>query len=216
MRDQILKSVRTLPAVLPMLALVQPVAAQARRDGSLEFSVGAGVMDIDGALASYLGRAGFTNNGAPPQRIVPTAVARLGYNMSDHFGLSFGVGVAGLAALDSQPPGPFTPVVGAGEVFLTPFADLTYTVNLNAGTSPFLTAGTQFTRVSGNGQVTHPTWSARAGLGFRYMMWDQVAFRVEGRMAFEHYAELPARNATYTPAVTAGFSFFSAGRHRPQ
>ena len=201
MRDQILKSARTLAAVLPILVLAQPLAAQhAQRDGSWEITVSGGILDLDDALASFLGSTGFTNNVATPSRIVPTGVARLGYNMSEHFGLSFGAGAAG----------------GGGVKYLTPFADLTYTVNLNAGTSPFLAVGTQFTRITGaNDRVTHPTWGARAGLGVRHMLSDNLALRLEGRAAFEHYEELPGKKATLTPALTLGLSYFTEGRHAP-
>ena len=51
MRDQILKSARTLAAVLPILVLAQPLAAQdARRDGSWEISVGGGILDLEGSI----------------------------------------------------------------------------------------------------------------------------------------------------------------------
>jgi outer membrane protein OmpA-like peptidoglycan-associated protein len=199
MRDQILKSVRTLAAFLPMLALAQPLAAQARRQGSWEFSVSGGVLDIDDALATYLGSTGFTTNAATPSRFVPVVVGRLGYNINKHLGFSYGAGYG----------------AGGGVNYLTPFTDVTYTVNLNAGTSPFLTAGGQFTRITGNSLVTHPTWGARAGLGVRHMLSENLALRLEGRMGFEHYEELPARKATYMPAVTLGLSYFTAGRHAP-
>jgi len=201
MRDQILKSARTLAAVLPILVLAQPLAAQhAQRDGSWEISVSGGILDLDDNLATFLGSAGFTTTAATPSRIVPTGVARLGYNMSKNFGLSFGAGGAG----------------GGGVQYLSPFADITYTVDLNAGTSPFVTLGTQFTRITGsNDFVTHPTWGARAGLGVRHMLSDNLALRLEGRAAFEHYEELPGKKGTITPALTLGISYFTEGRHAP-
>src|ERR1700694_4840108 len=95
MRDQILKSVRTLAAVLPMVVLAQPVAAQrAERDGTWEFSVSGGVLDLADALAGFLGSHGFTDNAATPSRFLPTGVARVGYNMSNNLGFSFGGGYA--------------------------------------------------------------------------------------------------------------------------
>jgi outer membrane protein OmpA-like peptidoglycan-associated protein len=200
MRDQILKRARTLAAVLPILVLAQPLAAQARRQGSWEFSVSGGALDIDDALATYLGSTGFTNNAATPSRFAPVVVGRLGYNINKHLGFSYGASYG----------------AGGGVNYMSPFTDVTYTVNLNAGTSPFLTGGTQFTRVTGNSLVTHPTWGARAGLGVRHMLSDNLALRLEGRMAFEHYEELPGRKATYTPIVTLGLSYFTAGRHAPR
>jgi outer membrane protein OmpA-like peptidoglycan-associated protein len=198
MRNRFLWAALTLVAVLPTLALAQ--AATAQREGSWEFSLGAGVMDVDDGLADYLGSTGFADNGATPSRLIPTIVAGVGYNINHHLGLSFGAGGAS----------------GSGVKYVTPFADAIYTVNLNAKTSPFLTAGTQFTRITGNNsRVTHPTWGARVGLGVRHMMSENLALRLEGRMGFEHYAELPGGAATYTPVVTLGIAYFTAGRRAP-
>jgi outer membrane protein OmpA-like peptidoglycan-associated protein len=197
MRDQILKSVRTLAAFLPMLALAHPMAAQ--REGSWEFSVGGGAIVTDRALASFLGNRGFTDNGNKASRLAPAAAVRLGYNFNNNLG--FSIGTAGA----TDPP----------IKYLTPFAALTYTVNLSARTSPFLTAGTQFTRITGNGRVTHPTWGAHAGVGIRHMISEIVALRLEGRMGIEHYADLPGSKTAYNSIATVGISYFTAGRRAP-
>jgi outer membrane protein OmpA-like peptidoglycan-associated protein len=197
MRDQILKSVRPVAAFLPLLVLAQPVAAQ--RDRSWEFSVGAGAVYTDGALASFLGDNGFSNSGSKPSRFMPAAAVRLGYNVTDHWGVS--IGTAGAQ--------------GTGVKYLTPFAAATYTMNLNARFSPFLTGGTQFTRITGNGRKVHPTWGAHLGVGARSMFGDRVALRLEGRMGIEHYADLPGAKTAYNSIVTLGLSFFTAGRSAP-
>lgn len=197
MRDQLLKSVRTLAALLLMLALTQPLAAQ--RDGSWEFSVGGGGAWIDRALAAYLGTRGFSTDSVLPAHIVPAVAFRIGYNVSSNFGLSFGASGA----------------TGDGVKYMTPFATATFTVDQNASTTPFLLFGTQFTRITGeNNRVTHPTWGAHLGVGLRSMLGDRVALRIEGRMGFEHYAELPAEKTAYNSIATIGLSFFTAG-HRP-
>jgi outer membrane protein OmpA-like peptidoglycan-associated protein len=198
MRDQILKSVRTLAAVLPLLGLLaQPAAAQ--RDGSWEFSGGIGALYTDGALAGFLGGRGFSDDGDTPSRLAPAAAVRLGYNFTNHFGMS--IGTAGATA--------------SGVKYLTPFVAATYTANLNARFSPFLTGGTQFTRITGNGRKTHPTWGAHVGVGVRSMMSENVALRLEGRMGIEHYAELPGAKTAYNSLATIGFSYFTAGRRAP-
>jgi len=198
MCDQILKSVRTLAALLPMLGLLtQPAVGQ--RDGSWELSGGIGVLYTDGALAGFLGSRGFTNDGDAPSRLAPAAAVRLGYNFNNHFGMS--IGTAGATS--------------SGVKYLTPFVAATYTANLNARFSPFLTGGTQFTRITGNGRKTHPTWGAHVGVGIRSMMSENVALRLEGRMAIEHYAELPGAKTAYNPIATIGFSYFTAGRRTP-
>jgi outer membrane protein OmpA-like peptidoglycan-associated protein len=47
------------------------------------------------------------------------------------------------------------------------------------------------------------------------MMSEHLALRLEGRMALEHYAELPAEKSAYNSTVTLGFSYFTAGRRAP-
>src|SRR4029077_20641613 len=89
MRDQILKIARTLAAVLPMLALTQPLAAQ--RDGSWEFTGSGGVMYTDGALSNFLGSKGFADGGNNPKRLVPAVALRVGYNFNSSVGFSLGI-----------------------------------------------------------------------------------------------------------------------------
>ena len=198
MRDQILKSVRTLAAFLPMLALVQPLAAQnegQQRDDSWEWSAGAGLLYTDGGLRGFLASRGY--DGTKPSRLAPAVAVRVGYNVSNHWG--FSIGTSGAKA--------------SGIKYLTPFAAATYTANLNARFSPFLTLGTQFTRITGeNSRKTHPTWGTHLGLGFRNMLSPNFALRVEGRMGIEHYEALPGAKTAYNSIATIGFSYFSAGR----
>jgi len=203
MRDQILKSMRALAAFLPMLALAQPVSAQSegrQRDGSWEWSAGAGLWYTDGALAGFLGRRGFSDDGNRPSRLAPAAAVRVGYNVSEQWG--FSIGTSGAQA--------------SGVRYVAPFAAATYTANLNAGFSPFLTLGTQFTRITGeNSRKTHPTWGTHLGVGFRSMLSPNFALRVEGRIGMEHYADLPQSKTAYNSLATIGFSYFSAGRRAP-
>jgi len=202
MRDQILKTVRTLAAFLPMLALTQPLAAQSegqQREGSWEWSAGLGLWYTDGALNSFLGSSGFGTS-ADPSRLAPAAAVRVGYNVSNHWG--FSIGTSGAKT--------------SGIKFLTPLAAATYTFNLNAKFSPFLTAGTQFTRITGqDGRKTHPTWGTHLGVGFRNMLSPNVALRVEGRMLIEHYDDLPGAKTAYNSVATIGFSYFGPGRRAP-
>jgi len=193
MRDQILKSVRVLAAVVPLIALAQPLAAQRR--GSWEFTVGGGVVHTDRALAGYLGDQGFAN-GPTAGSWAPAFSGRVGYNVTEHWGFSIG-------AVDAK---------ASGVNYFTPFVAATYTANLNARVSPFLTFGTQFTRITGNGFKVHPTWGTRLGLGVRKMISPSVALRLEGRMGMEHFEEIPSPKTAYTSIVTLGLSFFTAGR----
>jgi outer membrane protein OmpA-like peptidoglycan-associated protein/opacity protein-like surface antigen len=199
MRNRFLLAALTLVAVLPTLAMAQAMTPQ--REGSWEFSLGGGVHYLDGDLATFLGSKGFADNGQgvsiTPSRLMPAAAVRLGYNFNNNWGFSIGTGYA----------------FGDGVKYLIPLAALTYTVDLNATTSPFITAGTQFTRITGNGRVTHPTWGFHAGLGVRHMISDNVALRLEGRMGFERYGEIPApaRSAAHNAIITLGISYFTDG-----
>jgi len=201
MRDQMLKSVRTLAAFLPMLVLAQPVAAQqaANREGSWEFGLGGGATYLATDFATYMGSGGFADGGVTPSRFVPGLELRLGYNIDKHLGFSGGAGFG----------------TGSGVKYLTPFGDFTYTVNLNAATSPFFTGGTQFTRITGNDRVTHPVWGARVGLGVRHMLSENLALRLEARMGIEHYGEMPGSKNAYNPVALLGISYFTAGRQPP-
>jgi len=202
MSYRILKSVRALAAFLPMLALAQPLAAQSEgrnRDDSWEWSAGAGLWYTDGALKGFLGSRGYGTS-ADPSRLAPAVAVRVGYNVTEHWG--FSIGTSGAKA--------------SGIKYLTPFVAATYTFNLNARFSPFLTLGTQVTRITGeNNRKTHPTWGTHLGIGFRNMLSPNFALRVEGRMGIEHYEDLPAAKTAYNSIATIGFSYFGAGRRRP-
>ena len=195
MRDQVLKFARTLAAVLPMLALTQPLAAQ--REGSWEFTGSGGVMYTDGALSNFLGSKGFADGGNNPTRLVPAVALRVGYNFNTSVGFSLGIAGA----------------TGSGVKYLTPFGAFTFTGNLNATTSPFLTLGVQNTRVTGNGRVTHPTWGAHLGVGLRHFVSDDWALRLEARMSSEHFQEMSGRKAAYNTTLMLGLSYFTEGRH---
>ena len=203
MRNRFLLAARTLAAFLPLLTMAQPMAAQ--RDGSWEFSGGVGFMYIDralgGFLASGLPTRRFTDT-PQPSHFMPAVAVRLGYNLSNHWGLSAGAAAA----------------KGSGVKYLTPFAAATYTANLNARFSPFFTGGTQFTRITGQNDLkTHPTWGVHLGVGIRNMLSPNLALRVEGRMGVEHYEKvLPGNPQTALNSVaTIGLSYFTAGRRAP-
>jgi outer membrane protein OmpA-like peptidoglycan-associated protein len=199
MSYRILKSVRALAALLPMVALAQPLAAQSpgmNRDDSWEWSAGAGLLYTDGALRSFLGNRGYGTN-PKPSRLAPALAVRVGYNVTEHWG--FSIGISGAKA--------------TGVKYVTPFVATAYTFNLNARFSPFLTLGQQLTRITGeNGRKTHPTWGTHLGVGFRNMLSPNFALRVEARMGIEHYQDLPGAKTAYNSLATIGFSYFGAGR----
>jgi opacity protein-like surface antigen len=207
MRYRFLKCAWTLAALVPALAMAQQ-PPPVDRAGSWELSLGGGIMLLHADLRDYLGSGAadfrFANSDSP-SRLTPTAVARVGYN----FTRSLGFSVSGGGAM------------GSGVTYLTPTAALTYTVNLNARTSPFLLIGTGLTRISGeNERVTHSTWGLHAGLGVRHFVSDNLALRLEGRIPFEGYdldndPTIRSRSTVYNPVVTLGFSYFVGGRQPP-
>lgn len=200
MRNRILKCAWVLSLCLPTVALAQQQQPVPRGEGTWELSGGVGIKIMDRAFSGFLASGSATTrftNTADPGRIMPGATVRLGYNFSRSLGFSLGTEAA----------------AGSGVKYLTPFAAITWTKDLNAKTSPFITFGNQFTRVIGqNGRLTHPTIGFHLGAGVRHMISENVALRVEGRMAMERYGELPGAKSTYPSFVTIGLSYFTGGR----
>lgn len=199
MSNRILMKALIVALCLPTAALAQQQEVE-RGAGTWEFSLGGGVKYMDGELLDFLSAGGASSRfttGDNPGRLVPTAALRLGYNFSPSWGFSLGAEGA----------------TGGGVRYVSPFAAVTWTANLNARTSPFVTVGTQVTRITGqNSRVTHPSWGAHLGLGVRSMVSQKLALRLEGRMASEHYADLPLNKATYPLMATLGLSYFVGGR----
>lgn len=200
MRNRVLKSAWMLAACLPTLALAQQQPGAQRGAGTWEFSAGGGLKIMDRALLGYLASGPATTRfttSSDPGRIMPGAAVRVGYNFSRNLGFSLGAEGA----------------TGSGVKYWTPLAAFTYSANLNAKTSPFITAGSQITRIVGsNGRLTHPTWGAHLGVGIRRMVGENLALRLEGRMATEHYADLPGAKSAYPSFATIGVSYFVGGR----
>ena len=191
-----------MAAIVPTLAIAQSgqTGVRPHRERSWEFGLSGGAQWIDNNLLDFL-RSGqpdqrFTD-GADPTRVVPVAEARLGYNINRHIGISASAAIA----------------EGHGVRYLTPAGALTYTVNLNAKTSPFLLISTALTRISGeNDRQTHSTWGAAAGVGLRHFLTARAALRMEGRMHFAGYTEVPmAKDKTYEPQALIGLTFLVGG-----
>lgn len=171
----------------------------AHREGSIELSVSGGVMTIDQALNGVLVSAGIAD--ADPSRIMPGGVARVGYNFSKNIGVSAGSGFA----------------TGNGASAISPFGALTYTMDINRKMSPFATVGAGLTRFSGNGNKITATYGGHAGVGVRSMVGENLAVRLEGRIAYENYDELAGGqgDAAFNGTATFGVSYF-AGRGPPR
>ena len=188
MRNRILKTASLLALCIPSLVLAQ----HQRGKGTWELSAGGGIKFMDGRLMDFLASGPVANrftNDVDPGRLMPAVALRGGYSVTRTLAFS-------LAGEASQ---------GSGVLFLTPLVALTYSPNFDGKTSPFVTIGSQFTRVDGqNERLMHPTWGAHAGVGIRQMVADRLAVRLEGRVATEHYAELPGKKAAYPAIATIG------------
>lgn len=199
MFKRLFKSAWILAVLVPMLATAQE--PEPDRHGSWEFSFSAGAIHHDAELRNFLHSGPvdvrFTNTWGA-NRLMPLAAVRVGYNFTRNLGLS----VSGEGA------------VGSGVGFLTPSAAITYTLDLNDRTSPFLMAGTELTRILGdNNRETHSTWGALAGIGLRHFLNDILALRVEGRVRIEGFDEDPMVGQTaVSPVATLGLSYFVGGR----
>src|SRR5579859_5272635 len=200
MRNRILKSAWMLALCLPTVALAQQQPVP-RGAGTWELNGGLGIKIQDQALSGYLASGSattrFTTDATQPGRVMPAGVLSIGYNFNRHLGFSLGTELA----------------AGSGVKYVTPAATLIWTKDLDAATSPFITFGNQFTRIIGqNGRLTHPTFGFALGLGIRHMITEDVALRLEGRMALEHYAELTGAKSAYPSMITIGLSYFTGGR----
>lgn len=201
-----------------------------RRAGTWEIGLGGGAMVLDHALRDYLmsGKlgVGFYHNvtmataasvvsvaspgmpgGATPQVrirgreylnfVVPSAELRIGYNLTNHLGLS----VSGAQAMSG----------GVTSIFVGPA--VTWTMNLDRGTRPFVLAGSDFQRISGaNGETLNANWGGHVGIGMRQMLTEQTALRVEARLRVSKFEDVPTPSGiTYSPALMIGVSHFMGG-----
>jgi outer membrane protein OmpA-like peptidoglycan-associated protein len=189
-----------LAALMPALAAAQQQGAPAGPpgEGSWELSVGVGGNLLDQQISSGCCVPALSSL----SRVAPGGVVRLGYNFTDMWNLSIGTGVG----------------YSSPATFIQPFAAVTWTPNLTASTSPFLTLGGGATSVfwSTSGSSGGP-WHFRArygvhlGVGIRRMLSERMALRLEVREQVEHYVVPP--HPVFTGTGTVGFSWFLGGRH---
>jgi len=182
------------PAQRPAAAPVaRPAVAAAHREGSIELSLGAGVMTLDRAVKAQLISHHISDAGLG--QFIPGGTVRVGYNFSQNLGLSGGLGMG----------------TGSGVTLLAPFAALTYTFDLNKKVSPFLTVGAGMSRFSGNGTRVTSDYSVHGGAGIRAMVSPKVALRIEGRMAYEPFKFGTSSFNGLDGAATIGLSYFMGG-----
>lgn len=217
MRNRFMMAVSAL-AVVPTLALAQqpaprpasppaqqpaprpasppPAMAQARpslgvdRSSAWEITIGPALFGIDAKVRDALDNGGGDPFDAGAGRFMFGGHLRLGKQLGSHLGVSLGAGFG----------------TGSGATVIVPTVDLTYTSNINSNFNFFIPVGVNVSKIA-DGYTS--TIGLHAGLGFRSMIGEKMALRVEGRMARESYDELP--DAGYNAFASAGLSFFMGG-----
>jgi outer membrane protein OmpA-like peptidoglycan-associated protein/opacity protein-like surface antigen len=147
------------------------------REGSFELSVGAGLNTFDKQITA--------------NQFGGAGFLRAGYNFTNALGVSVGTGVGKID----------------GHMVYAPFADLTYTFDLNQKFRPFFLVGAGITKIQDRATSTY---GAHLGAGVRSFLSDNLALRVEGRMGYEHFDEFGGIHA-YNGSASAGLSFFMGG-----
>jgi OmpA-OmpF porin, OOP family len=181
-----------------------PAPTAAYREGSIEFTAGAGIFVVDKALNAHLSLNTVQIANPGPSALMGGGEMRVTWNLSRHLGIGAG------AAMHN----------GNGALLIAPFGALTYTLDLDRTVSPFVELGAELTRVarySGGllGDAVHretSTYGAFGGLGVRMMLGRALALRVEGRMSYDHFVEV---GTVFDAAGYVGLSLFVGGRPRP-
>jgi hypothetical protein len=184
------------PAVQPAQRPAATVAARpavvaAHREGSIELTGGLGLFAIDRAFNGTLMR--HTITGANPGRFMFGGEVRATYNLSQNLGLGVGSAIG----------------TGNSATLIGPFAAVTYTLDLNKKFSPFFELGAGMNRFSGNSVHMTSQYAVFGGVGARSMIGENMALRVEGRMAYDKYSEQSA--VAYNAGAFVGLSYFMGG-----
>lgn len=198
MRYRIVLGVVALAACLPALAVAQEQPAPdttpvvlPHREGSLEFSASITTVYLDRQVVAVVQRTDSSTS-----RSALGGVARVGYNFSQHWSVSIGVGAG------------FT----APALVIQPFAAISWTPNVNAHFSPFVTLGGGVTNVrwSNNGSWSFSSkFGAHLGVGIRQSLGERTAVRLEVREQIEHDSFPP--QPVFNAIGSLGFSFFLGG-----
>ena len=174
------------PAAVPAARPLMAQYAGPHREGSWELTAGVGAF---GAAQSF--------SGTGKTEIMPGGTLRVGYNINEMWNISVGTGI-GVGKSN----------VTSSTAYLTPGADITWTPNLNAKTSPFVMVGGGLLYQK---NPSNNAFGGQVGVGVRHMIGNAVALRVEGGMTV---AKL--RNETTAGGIaTIGLSYFAGGGPGP-
>ena len=198
MRYRIVLGVVALAACLPALAAAQDVPAPdttpvafPHRVGSWELSASIATIYLDHQVLGVVQRTDSSTS-----RSAYGGFVRVGYNFTQNWSVSVGFG------------GGFT----APALLLQPFAAISWTPNVNAHFSPFVTLGGGVTNVrwSNNGSWSFTSkYGAHLGVGIRQSLGERTAVRIEVREQIEHDSFPP--QPVFNAIGSLGFSFFLGG-----
>jgi len=197
MRFRLVANVLALAACLPVLAQAQnpAPAAGVPREGTWELSVGAGAVYLDQQL---IGVVKITDPSA--NRVAPGAAVSVGYHLSRMWSLS-----AGIFAGYTKPA-----------TVLQPFGAISWTPNIDAKTSPFVTLGGGWTNVSWQGYKVTSQYGVNVGVGVRHMLGERMALRLEAREQYEKFKDATVfPNSVFNGTGTIGLSWFIGGHRVP-
>lgn len=192
MRLRTMIGVLALGLFLPSVSSAQQEAGAGRtRERSWELTVSASGILLDPKLHDQVL---ITDSGAG--RVAVGGEVRLGYHLSRMWSLSIATAIG----------------YASPALTLQPTAALSWTPDINARTSPFLTLGFGETRTSWDRFWASSRYGLHAGLGVRQMLGERLALRVEAREQYESYSNKGAfPNAVFNGTATVGISFFLGG-----
>ena len=173
------------PAARPAAqAVAQPVhPLTAHREHTWELTAGVG---------AFVAPQGLSATGKT--EVMPGGTLRVGYNLNESWNISVGTGL-GFGKSGTSSSG----------TYLTPGADITWTPNINAKTSPFILVGVGLLNQS---SPSANAFGGQVGVGLRHMIGEDLALRIEGGMTV---AQL--RSVTTAGGIaTVGLSYFAGGR----
>ncbi len=201
MRDRIVKCALVLATCLPSLALAQrPPAAPPQREGSFEFSIGAGGLYLDHQLGLLIQKGLVIAGGdTTVGKIFPGGVVQAAYHFNRQFSVGLGSGIA----------------YGSSALILEPFGAVSWTPSIDARTSPFVTLGAGVTNVSWKGYRATAKYGGHVGIGLRHSLTDRLALRIEGLVQVESYSDSAAKKLVNNGIASVGLSWFVGGRRTP-
>ncbi len=176
------------PAAAP--ARTVPTMATAHREGTWE--LGASVGGVYGSKFYGDGTSGAMGF---------MGLLRVGYNVNTHVGVHVGAGLGSFSGVNGGP----------SKSFLQPFGTVTYDMNINQKSAPFAEAGLNMTRVSYNSIHFTSQYGAHVGVGYRTMIGENLALRIEGRGVYDSYSETNVGSTAMGQALV-GVSYFFGGK----